>query len=83
MSTTAQLPENADSERAESIGIPVALIVLLLALGSVVAALLPLLLAVPFVTAANYARELAFEKKWSRALLQTRAIQPESVAEMA
>lgn len=45
--------------------------------------LLPLLLAVPFVTAANYARELAFEKKWSRALLQTRAIQPESVAEMA
>ncbi|MEO6702984.1 MAG: MMPL family transporter [Jatrophihabitantaceae bacterium] len=38
--------ENADSERAESIGMPVALIVLLFALGALVAALLPLLLAI-------------------------------------
>ncbi|HEY1920528.1 MAG TPA: MMPL family transporter [Streptosporangiaceae bacterium] len=38
--------ENNDSERAESIGLPVAFVVLLLALGSLVAALLPLLLAI-------------------------------------
>ncbi|MGH6657696.1 MAG: MMPL family transporter [Actinocrinis sp.] len=38
--------ENADSEHAESIGMPVALAVLLFALGAVVAALLPLLLAI-------------------------------------
>ena len=38
--------ENADSEHAESIGMPVALLVLLFALGAVVAALLPLLLAI-------------------------------------
>ncbi|MBS2964632.1 MMPL family transporter [Actinocrinis puniceicyclus] len=37
--------ENADSEHAESIGMPIALAVLLFALGAVVAALLPLLLA--------------------------------------
>jgi len=38
--------ENADSEHAESIGMPVALLVLLFALGAVVAAVLPLLLAI-------------------------------------
>ena len=38
--------EGADSERAESIGIPVALVVLVIALGAVVAALLPLFLAI-------------------------------------
>ena len=38
--------EGADSERAESIGMPIALVVLVLALGAVVAALLPLLLAI-------------------------------------
>jgi RND superfamily putative drug exporter len=38
--------ESRDSERAESIGLPIALVVLVLALGTVVAALLPLLLAV-------------------------------------
>jgi putative drug exporter of the RND superfamily len=37
--------ENTDAEHAEMIGIPVALLVLLLALGAVVAALLPLLVA--------------------------------------
>jgi RND superfamily putative drug exporter len=42
--------ENADSERAESIGLPVALIVLLLALGALVAALVPLLLAMCSLT---------------------------------
>lgn len=38
--------ESADSSRAESIGMPVALVVLILALGAVVAAILPLLLAI-------------------------------------
>jgi len=37
--------ENADAERSESIGLPVALIVLIVALGSVVAGVLPLLAA--------------------------------------
>jgi RND superfamily putative drug exporter len=37
--------EGADAERAESIGLPVALVVLVLAFGAVVAALVPLLLA--------------------------------------
>jgi RND superfamily putative drug exporter len=44
--------ENADSERAESIGLPVALIVLLLALGALMAALIPLLLAMCSLTLA-------------------------------
>jgi putative drug exporter of the RND superfamily len=43
--------ENADVERAESFGIPVAFIVLLLALGAVVAASLPLATAVISLTA--------------------------------
>jgi RND superfamily putative drug exporter len=43
--------ENADVERAESFGIPVAFIVLLLALGAVVAASVPLLTAVVSLTA--------------------------------
>lgn len=38
--------QSADSERAESIGMPVALVVMVLALGALVAATLPLLLAV-------------------------------------
>jgi RND superfamily putative drug exporter len=38
--------ETKDSERAESIGIPVALVMLLLALGAVTAALLPILFAI-------------------------------------
>lgn len=42
--------ENADSERAEMMGIPIALIVLLLALGSIVAATLPLLTALGGLT---------------------------------
>lgn len=37
--------ENADVERAESIGIPIALIVLILALGAVIAGLIPLITA--------------------------------------
>ncbi|GAA1988414.1 MMPL family transporter [Catenulispora subtropica] len=37
--------ENADVERAESIGIPIAFVVLLLALGAVVSAFIPLLMA--------------------------------------
>lgn len=47
------------------------------------ALLLPLLFAVPFVTLTNYGLELAFERKWSRALLGTRDIQPANVAGMA
>ena len=43
--------ENADVERAESFGVPVAFIVLLLALGAVVAAFLPLAIAVLSITA--------------------------------
>ncbi len=43
--------ENADVERAESFGVPVAFIVLLLALGAVVAASVPLLTAVISITA--------------------------------
>jgi len=42
--------ENADVERAESIGIPIALIVLVLALGAVIAGLLPLLTALVSLT---------------------------------
>jgi putative drug exporter of the RND superfamily len=42
--------ENADVERAESIGVPVALIVLVLALGAVVAGLIPLVMALVNLT---------------------------------
>ncbi len=42
--------ENADVERAESIGIPVAFIVLIVALGAVVAAFIPLLIAIIALT---------------------------------
>ena len=42
--------ENADVERAESFGVPVAFIVLLLALGAVVAASVPLLIAIISLT---------------------------------
>ena len=42
--------ENADVERAESIGVPVALIVLVLALGAVIAGLIPLIMALVSLT---------------------------------
>ena len=42
--------ENADVERAESIGIPIALIVLILALGAVIAGIIPLVIALVNLT---------------------------------
>ena len=42
--------ENADVERAESIGIPIALIVLVLALGAVIAGFIPLVMALVSLT---------------------------------